>query len=557
MLHRLFAFIALVLLLPATAIAAGTVSSADPRASEAGQEMLRKGGSATDAALAMLLALNVVEPQSSGIGGGGFLLHHDNETGLIDSIDGRETAPASASPALFLDAQGQPLPFMQAFPGGKSVGVPGNIALMKLAHDKWGRLPWADLFQPAIALARNGFTVSRPLAAALRRVAPLWAEKFPEAQKLYWIDGKPAEEGATIRNPAFADFLEQIAAQGPDAFYTGAADAIQASVAHAATNATQLTPADLAAYRAKERAAVCSPYRSYRICSMGPPSSGATTVLQILGMLERFDMKTLGKDNPESWHLIGEAMQLAYADRAKYAGDRDFVPVPVAGLLDPAYMRSRSALISTRRARNHYEAGTPPGAQPRTASPAQETPGTTHFVAIDADGNIVSMTSTIEGAFGSQLIARGFFLNNEMTDFDFVPEKDGAPVANRVEPGKRPRSSMAPTIVYDSNGKPVFVVGAAGGPTIIMQVTKAIIAHLDWGLDARDALGMGLLFFRDDELLAEKGTSLEPLLPALAKMGHKTGTFSFPLKANAAERLPDGSWRGAADPRSVGLALTE
>ncbi len=557
MLHRLLAFIALAFLLPATALAAGTVSSADPRASEAGQEMLRKGGNATDAAMAMLLALNVVEPQSSGIGGGGFLLHHDGRTGLIDTIDGREAAPASASPSLFLDAGGKPLPFMAAFPGGKSVGVPGNIALMKLAHDKWGRLPWADLFQPAIRLARDGFTVSKPLAAALKRVAPLWTESFPEARALYWIDGKPAEEGALIRNPAFADFLETVARQGPDAFYVGAAGAIEAAVAHAGLNATQLTPADLAAYRAKERPAVCSPYRSYRICSMGPPSSGATTMLQILGMLERFDMKALGKDNPESWHLIGEAMQLAYADRAKYAGDRDFVPVPVAGLLDPGYMRRRSALISATRARNSYEAGTPPGAEPRTVSPARETPGTSHFVAIDADGNIVSMTSTIEGAFGSQLLTNGFFLNNELTDFDFVPEQNGAPVANRVEPGKRPRSSMAPTIVYDSNNKPVFVVGAAGGPTIIMQVTKAIIAHLDWGLDARDALGLGLLYFRDDTLLAEKGTEVETFIPTLEKMGHKASTFSYPLKANAAERLPDGSWRGAADPRSVGLALTE
>ena len=557
MLHRLLAFIALAFLLPATALAAGTVSSADPRASEAGQEMLRKGGNATDAAMAMLLALNVVEPQSSGIGGGGFLLHHDGRTGLIDTIDGREAAPASASPSLFLDAGGKPLPFMAAFPGGKSVGVPGNIALMKLAHDKWGRLPWADLFQPAIRLARDGFTVSKPLAAALKRVAPLWTESFPEARALYWIDGKPAEEGALIRNPAFADFLETVARQGPDAFYVGAAGAIEAAVAHAGLNATQLTPADLAAYRAKERPAVCSPYRSYRICSMGPPSSGATTMLQILGMLERFDMKALGKDNPESWHLIGEAMQLAYADRAKYAGDRDFVPVPVAGLLDPVYMRRRSALISATRARNSYEAGTPPGAEPRTVSPARETPGTSHFVAIDADGNIVSMTSTIEGAFGSQLLTNGFFLNNELTDFDFVPEQNGAPVANRVEPGKRPRSSMAPTIVYDSNNKPVFVVGAAGGPTIIMQVTKAIIAHLDWGLDARDALGLGLLYFREDTLLAEKGTEVETFIPALEKMGHKASTFSYPLKANAAERLPDGSWRGAADPRSVGLALTE
>jgi len=558
MIARLLAVLALLLLLPLPAQAAGgVVSSADPRASAAGQEILRQGGSATDAAMAMMLALTVVEPQSSGIGGGGFLLHHDGRSGLIDTIDGRETAPASATPALFLDESGRPLPFPQAFPGGRSVGVPGNIALMKRAHDKWGRLGWAELFRPAIRLAREGFAVSKPLAAALARMAPLWAD-FPDARALYWIDGKPAREGATIRNPALADFLQQVADEGPDAFYKGAADAIGTAVANAPRNPARMTAEDLAAYRAKERPAVCSPYRRYRICSMGPPSSGATTVLQILGMLERFDMKALGKDNPISWHLIGEAMRLAYADRDLYLGDRDFLIVPVAGLIDPAYMRRRSALISPLRARGHYEAGTPPGAPARTPVAAREVAGTTHFVAIDGDGDVVSMTSTVEGPFGSQLLVHGFFLNNELTDFDFAPERDGAPVANRVGPGKRPRSSMAPTIVYDEHGKPVFAVGAAGGATIIMQVTKALIAHLDWGMEAQDALGLGLVFFdRDGRLVLERGTALEGMKPALEALGHKVTTGTLPLKANAAERLPDGGWRGAADPRSVGLALPE
>tara|TARA_R110000782_G_scaffold167129_5_gene259148 strand:- start:2076 stop:3740 length:1665 start_codon:yes stop_codon:yes gene_type:complete len=554
MIRFLLAF--LLILAPTSAWAEGTVSSADARASEAGMEMLRKGGSATDAAMAMLLALNVVEPQSSGIGGGGFLVHHDGARGLVDTIDGRETAPASATPALFLDDNGKPLSFMQAVPGGKSVGVPGNVALMKKAHDKWGRLPWADLFAPAIRLAREGFTVSKPLADRLKRLAPLWKD-FPDARALYWIDGRPAQEGETIRNPAFADFLEKIARQGPDAFYKDGAQEISDAVAHSSRNPTQLTPADLAAYRAKERPAVCSPYRAYTVCGMGPPSSGATTVLQILGMLNHFDLKTLGKDNPESWHLIGEAMQLAYADRAQYLGDRDFSDVPVAGLLDPAYMARRAKLISPDRARSSYEPGTPPGAPARTAARRDETPGTSHFLAIDDTGNIASMTSTIEGPFGSQLIVHGFFLNNELTDFDFAPEKDGAPVANRVEPGKRPLSSMSPTIVYDAQGKPVFVVGAAGGKTIIMQVAKAIIAHLDWGMEARDALGLGLLYMNRDGLAIEAGSDLEAMKPALEAMGHTVGTFTAPLKANAAQRLPDGRWQGAADPRSVGVALTE
>lgn len=547
----------LILLAPFPALATGTVSSADPRASEAGMEILRKGGSATDAALAMLLALNVVEPQSSGIGGGAFLVHHDATTGTIDTINGREAAPTSATPQLFLDEQGKPLSFRQAAPGGKSVGVPGNVALMKMAHDKWGKLAWTDLFAPAIRHARNGFAVSRPLAKALERAAPLWAESFPEARAIYWIDGRPAREGETIHNPAFADFLDKLSREGPDAFYRDAAPAIIAAVSGATRNPVQMTAADFSAYRAKEQPAVCAPYRAYTVCGMGPPSSGATTVLQILGMLERFNLKALGKDSPVSWHLIGEAMQLAYADRAKYLADRDFVAVPVAGLLDPAYVRRRSALISPTRARNSYEAGNPPGAEARTHAPMAEVPGTTHFIAIDDTGNIASTTSTVEGPFGSQLIAHGFFLNNELTDFNFAPEENGAPVANRVEPGKRPLSSMAPTIVYDASGKPVFVVGAAGGKTIIMQVAKTLIAHLDWGMEARDAIGIGLLFYDKDGLLIEPGSHIEGLKPALQALGHTAGTLTAALKANAAERLPDGRWRGAADPRSVGVALTE
>lgn len=540
------------------ALAAGTVSSADPRASEAGMEMLRKGGSATDAALAMMLALTVVEPQSSGIGGGGFLVHHDGKSGALATIDGRETAPKSATPALFLGPDGKPLPFSQAVPGGKSVGVPGNIALMKKAHVQWGRLPWASLFAPAIKLAREGFTVTRPLAAALETAKPLWAENFPDARAITWIEGRPAREGETLRNPALADFLEKIAAKGPRAFYKGdGAAGISAAVANASRNPASLTKADLASYRAKVRPPVCGQYRVYKICGMGPPSSGAVAVVQILGMLERFDMKALGPDNPQSWHLIGEAMRLAFADRNAYLGDSDFLSVPVSGLIDRSYVQARSALIAPDAPRASYEAGEPKGAPPRIPTKGSDTPGTTHFVAIDDAGNIASMTSTVEGPFGSQLVAHGFFLNNELTDFDFAPEKDDALVTNRVQPGKRPRSSMAPTIVYDAAGKPVFVVGAAGGSTIIMQVAKAIIAHLDWGMNARDSIGLGLIFFDRNGLTLEPGTKLEAMKPALEAIGHRVGTLNARLKANAAERLPDGRWQGAADPRSVGLALTE
>jgi gamma-glutamyltranspeptidase/glutathione hydrolase len=319
---------------------------------------------------------------------------------------------------------------------------------------------------------------------------------------------------------------------------------------------SDMTAADLTAYRAKERTPICGRYRGFRVCGMGPPSSGAITVLQVLGMLERFDLKALGKDSVTSWHLIGEAMQLAYADRDTYLGDSDFVDVPVAGLVDPAYIAERSRLIGPRRALGRYTPGTPPGASRRTRALSGEVPSTTHFIAVDRDGDIATMTSTVEGPFGSQLLAGGYVLNNELTDFSAAPVRDGVLVANRVQGGKRPLSSMAPTIVYAPDGKPVFTVGAAGGRTIIMQVAKAIVAHVDWGLDARASIGEPLVFFNRDGLIAEQGTRLEAMVPALAAMGHKITVGRLGLKANAAERTPAG-WRGAADPRSVGTALNE
>lgn len=549
-------------LVPATACAKtpvtakGVVSSADPRAAAAGQEILRAGGSAADAEMAMMLALTVVEPQSSGIGGGGFFVYQDAVSGKLVTIDGREKAPAAANPQRFLGADGKPISFFQAVPGGLSVGVPGNIRLMAMVHDRFGKLPWKALFAPAIRLAEQGYQVTPPMAAAMGYVSQTWSN-FPATAALYAPGGKPAAVGDTIRNPALAETLRTIADQGPDAFYTGAIAAdIVKTVTTASKNPADMTMADLAAYQAKERPAVCGQYRGYRLCGMGPPSSGATTVFQILGMLERFDMKKLGKDSPVAWHLIGEAMLLAYADREKWLGDSDFVSVPVKGLLDPAYIRSRSMLISPDKSLGTYEAGTPPGATARTAAVSSEVAGTTHFVAIDKAGSIATMTSTVEGPFGSQMLSGGFVLNNELTDFTFAPEKNGAPVANRVDGNKRPLSSMSPTIVYDAKGTPVFTVGAAGGKTIIMQVAKAIIAHFDWGLSARDAIGQGLVYFSGNGLVLEQGTSLEPMKAALEALGHKVTVAKLGLKANAAERTPDG-WVGAADPRSVGVALSE
>ncbi len=566
MTSRLSAFLApfaLLALSPLPAIARepavtnGTVSSADPRAAAAGQEILRKGGSATDATIAMMIALTVVEPHNSGIGGGGFMLHHDGRTGLLETIDGRETAPAAATPDRFLGPDGKPLPFIQAWPGGFSAGVPGNLRLAKLAHDKWGTLPWADLFAPAIRYAEEGFEIRQRLFTALKAVEGVWKD-FPELQKLYWRDGAPLPVGTIQKNPELGALFKRIAAEGPDAFYTGDnAQKLSAAVTNAPRNPVPMTLADIAGYQAKERKPICGPYRVYTICGMGPASSGGVTVLQILGMVERFPLAQWGKDDPRSWHVMGEAMQLAYADREMYLGDRDFVEVPVIGLIDPAYIKGRSRAIMLGRTLAAYKPGTPPGAQPRTPAPSRPESGTSHFVAIDKAGDISAMTSTIESFFGSQLIANGYSINNELTDFAFAPEKDGAPVANRVQPGKRPLSSMSPTIVYDAAGKPIFTVGAAGGKTIIMQVAKALIAHFDWGLSAQESIAMGLQFFNKDGLVLEEGTDTAKMQGALEAMGHKVSVARMGLKANAAEKAPDGHWIGAADPRSPGVSLQE
>jgi len=533
------------------------VSAADPRAAQAGQDMLRKGGSATDAAIAMMLTLNVVEPHNSGIGGGGFLMHHDGRTGVLESIDGRETAPAAARPDRFLGKDGAPLPFKEAWPGGYSAGVPGNLRLAKMAHDKWGKLPWADLFEPAIRYARDGFEVGQRLDTALKALEPIWAD-FPEIRQYFWIDGKPAPLGSTLKNPPLAALLQRVATEGPDAFYTGEnARLIAKAVTQAPKNPVPMTEADIAGYQAKPRKPVCGRYRVYSVCGMGPASAGGITVLQILGMVERFPLGAWGKDDVRSWHVIGEAMRLAYADRDTWLGDPDFVSVPIAGLIDPAYLKQRGSRISLSRALGTYEPGTPPGAQPRTTARPQPETGTSHFVAVDRNGDVAAWTSTIESFFGSQLIANGVILNNELTDFSFTPEKNGAPVANRVEPGKRPLSSMSPTIVYDEAGTPIFSVGAAGGRTIIMQVTKALIAHFDWGLSAQQSIALGLPFYNQDGLVLERGTNLEAMKAPLEKLGHHVTIAPLGLKANAAERDANGHWTGAADPRSPGVSLQE
>lgn len=535
---------------------AGLVSAADPRAAEAGAQMLRLGGSAVDASIATMLALTVVEPQSSGIGGGGFLVLGD-AGGNVATIDGRETAPKAATPQWFF-VDGKPMSYGDAVPGGRSVGVPGNLRLAAMAHNKHGKLSWRTLFQPAIRLAREGYKITPRMRASLTNAIRTGALDADARALFYGADGQPLPEGALVRNPALAATLETIAARGADSFYTGEnATLLATKVGTAPRNPAPMTTADLAAYKAVERPAVCGQYRQYRICGMGPPSSGATTVYAILKQLERFDMKALGPADPTAWHLIAESQRLAYADREQYAADADFVSVPVKGLIDPAYLAGRSALISPSATMPSALPGTPPGATLAFARPArQEEHGTTHFVTVDRWGNSTSYTSTIEGPFGSGLMVGGYYLNNELTDFNIVPDKGGKPTANRVEGGKRPRSSMAPTLVYGPDGKLRLAVGAAGGTTIPAQVAKAIIGVLDWNLSARDAIALPTVFAPGGEtVFVEKGTSLETMIPALQALGHAKIMARNPsFKANAIEHL-DGVWRGAADPRSEGAAV--
>ena len=569
MLHRTLAALALLLtaacstLPPPTAAAPqwgperGIVSAADPRGAEAGAAMLRQGGSATDAAIATMLALTVVEPQSSGIGGGGFLIHAAAD-GTVETLDGRESAPAAATPARFLDAQGQPLPFPEAVIGGLSVGVPGNIALAAEAHRRHGVLPWAALFDPAIALARDGYQVTERMREFLVRAQNRAALDPVGRQLFYDSAGEAVPAGTLVRNPQLAATLELIAQGGPEAFQRGdLAREMAEAIAAATPRDGRMTAADIAAYRALEREPVCGAYRIYRICGMGPPSSGATTVLAILKQLEHFDLAALGPRSPVSWHLFAESQRLAYADRDRYLADSDFVAVPVAGLTNPAYLAARGALIAADARMAMVEPGTPAGIA--SLPPPGEGPvesGTTHFAVVDRQGNVISYTSTIEGSFGSGLMVGGFYLNNELTDFSFVPEVEGRAVANRVEGGKRPRSSMAPTIVFDAAGEPLLAIGAAGGATIPVQVAKALIGVLDWGLDAREAIALPGLFAPGDGVAIEQGSWLAELRPQLEALGHQVSERALPFKANAVERGPNG-WSGAADPRSDGVAVAE
>ncbi|WP_299958426.1 gamma-glutamyltransferase [uncultured Roseobacter sp.] len=529
------------------------VAAANPWAVKAGADVLAKGGTAADALVAVQAMLGLVEPQSSGLGGGAFLVYFDAETGTLTTLDGRETAPLAATPRLFQDGEGEPLGFFDAVVGGLSVGTPGTPALMEEVHLRWGALEWAELLAPAIERAKEGFEVSPRLAGLVEGDAERLG-RFGTTADYFLPGGTPLAAGDLLKNPAYAETLQAMADDGVRAFYTGdiAAD-IVSTVQQAEGNPGVLSTVDLSIYAVKERAPVCMSYRAHDVCGMGPPSSGALTVGQILGMLDTYDLSA-GPDDVEVRRLMGDAARLAFADRGRYMADSDFVPVPTEGLVDQTYLAGRAALLAGDDALPEVAPGTPEfdHALNWADDASIELPSTSHFVIVDAAGNVASMTTTIENGFGSRLMVRGFLLNNELTDFSFRSHVDGVPVANRVEPGKRPRSSMAPTIVM-KDGVPVLAIGSPGGSRIIGYVAQSIIAYLDWGLDVQQALAVPHAVNRFGKYDVEEGTSAEALAEPLTALGYEVGSRALTSGLHAIA-IGDGL-QGGADPRREGIAL--
>lgn len=535
------------------------VSAANPIAAKAGYDILARGGTAADAMIAVQLMLNLVEPQSSGIGGGAFLLYWDASSKTLTTFDAREKAPAKATPERFLLADGEKMPFVEAISGGQAVGVPGILRLMEVTHSLYGKKDWASLFQSTIDQAENGFEVSPRMANSIESTIEwkAYLDVFPGAKEYFFdADGSPLAAGTLLRNPEFAETLRILADQGAGAFYHGPiAEDIVAAVDATSKVENNITLEDMAAYRVKIRPAVCADYRGYDVCGMGPPTSGGLTVGQILGILSNFDLKNTGW-NAELAHLYAEAAKLAYADRALYMADNDFIDVPVKGLLDADYLKLRSEMIDPATASEKRAAGEPPRDHTELLAPSQnpDRPGTSHIVIRDQYGNALSMTTTIETAFGSRVFVRGFLLNNQLTDFDRAPMDGDRLVANRVEGGKRPRSSMSPTIVMKDE-EPYLLIGSPGGSRIINYVAKTIIAILDWDMDPQDAIETGHFVHRNGANMdLEQNTTAADLADALMGKGHEVKFVDLNSGLHAI-LIKDGQLIGAADPRREGVAL--
>ncbi|MEM6780262.1 MAG: gamma-glutamyltransferase [Pseudomonadota bacterium] len=532
------------------------VVSSHPEATRAGEAVLAAGGTAADAAIAVQMMLGLVEPQSSGIGGGAFILYYDAKKGQLVSLDGRETAPVTAGKHLFTGQDGNPMAFMDAVVGGRAVGTPGTLRVLEKLHSWYGQKEWGSLFGYPIKVAENGFTVT-PRLSKMVEADRKYLGTYTDTKLYFYPDAlNPVQVGTTLRNPDYAVTLRAIAQNGADAFYTGeiAQEIVRTVREVARDNPGLLSMEDLANYEAKERKPVCGNYRKYAVCSMGEPSSGGLTLLSILGMLEYHNLRALGSNNPTSWHLIGEASRLAFADRNYYMADADFVRTPGERLINRDYLKQRAILISPNIVQSDVSHGVPPGwndVEPLGPDVYIRRPGTSHMSIVDSYGNMLSMTTTIEGAFGSKLMTQGFLLNNELTDFSFAHEKDGKAVANRVEGGKRPRSSMAPTIVFDPNNNPFLIIGSAGGSRIIGFVAQRIVAMIDWQMDVQDALNMPNIVNRGNAMEVENGA--ESIARGLEKMGH-TVKMDEMTSGLTAIHFKNGQMYGAADPRREGLA---
>ena len=548
------------------------ISAANPHAAEAGAAILSKGGSAVDAAVATASVLGLVEPQSSGLGGGAFMLFFDPATGTFETYDGRETAPAAATPDRFLTDAGEPMGFYDAVVGGLSVGVPGAVRMYGLAHEEHGNLSWKELFAPAISLAENGFEISPRMHGLMERIPRL--KQLPTAADYFYDDnGAAYPVGHLLKNPAYAQTLSIIASEGADSFYEGTiAEAIVEAVT-TSPNPGDMTLEDMAGYQSIKRDPVCAFYRTFEICSMAPPSSGGVTTLQIMAMLEPFNISNAGIMSVEALHLLFEASQLAYADRNQYLADNGLlaeqgglsVEDVISGLLNPEYLSARAALINPTSAATDVTAGDPSSfasdgvtgkwsGLAKDASP--EPPSTSHFVIVDSNGQVVSVTATVEFAFGSHLMAGGMILNNQLTDFSFLPERDGVPVANAVGPGKRPRSSMSPVIVFDEEGDFWAALGSPGGPAIIGYVAKTLIGMIDWDLSTQDAIELPNAVYPRGAPILEEGKFPPAFRAELLELGHEVSVRGLTSGVHAVKVLEDGSYDGGADPRREGVWLT-
>ncbi|WP_286240497.1 gamma-glutamyltransferase [Neptuniibacter halophilus] len=535
------------------------VVTAHPLATRAGYEVLQNGGSAADAAVAIQAMLTLVEPQSSGIGGGAFMLYWDQQAGRLHAYDGRETAPASADAKLFY-RDDKPMSWPDALVGGRSVGTPGVLKLLEMAQTHHGKLPWAALFRAAIDQSRAGFSVGPRLHQLIASGINPGLDRYPQARDYFFTPaGEPLPVGYLRQNPRLADSLEQIAESGTDAFYQGPlAAAMVDRIRQVSDNPGRLSLEDLASYQAVEREPLCLPYQRFRVCGFPPPTSGGVTVLQILKLLEGFDLSQPDPLSPRFNHLFTQASRLAFADRGRYLADPDFVDVPVAGLLDPTYLQQRAALIHAQQDSGQAQPGVPENSElSRADDQSPELPSTSHFVVVDQWGNAVSVTSSIEMAFGSTLMAGGFLLNNQLTDFSFVPEQDGRAIANRVEAGKRPRSSMAPFMVFDEQGRLYAAIGSPGGSRIINYVARSLLLMLNSDLPLQEVVNQPHVSNRNGQTELEAGTTAEQLAKPLAEMGHQIKIRDLNSGLHGFRRLPQGGWESAVDNRREGQALGE